>query len=46
MGAHPGNVVHKERRSRGLRTDPHAWLTDTLARIANHKINRIDQLLP
>ena len=23
-----------------------AWLTDTLARIADHKINRIDELLP
>lgn len=26
--------------------DPQAWLTDTLARIADHKINRIDDLLP
>lgn len=26
--------------------DPQAWLTDTLTRIADHKINRIDQLLP
>jgi len=26
--------------------DPQAWLTDTLARIADHKINRIDELLP
>jgi transposase len=26
--------------------DPHAWLTDTLSRIADHKINRIDELLP
>ena len=26
--------------------DPHAWLTDILSRIADHKINRIDQLLP
>jgi hypothetical protein len=26
--------------------DPQAWLTDTLARIADHKINRINQLLP
>jgi transposase len=25
--------------------DPQAWLTDTLARIADHKINRIDELL-
>lgn len=25
---------------------PHAWLTDMLARIAGHKINRIDELLP
>jgi hypothetical protein len=23
-----------------------AWLTDTLSRIADHKINRIDELLP
>ena|GEM_PF-4440970 len=26
--------------------DPHAWLADTLARIPDHKINRIDDLLP
>ncbi len=26
--------------------DPQAWLTDILARIAEHKINRIDDLLP
>ena len=26
--------------------DPLAWLTDTLARIADHKITRIDELLP
>ena len=26
--------------------DPQAWLTDTLNRIADHKINKIDQLLP
>ena len=26
--------------------DPHAWLTDTLARVADHKINKIDELLP
>jgi transposase len=26
--------------------DPQAWLTDTLSRIAEHKINRIDELLP
>jgi transposase len=26
--------------------DPQAWLTDTLSRIADHKINRIDGLLP
>ena len=26
--------------------DPQAWLTDTLGRIAEHKINRIDDLLP
>jgi hypothetical protein len=26
--------------------DPQAWLTDTLSRIADHKINRIDELLP
>jgi hypothetical protein len=25
--------------------DPQAWLTDTLARIADHKITRIDELL-
>jgi transposase len=26
--------------------DPQAWLTVTLARIADHKINRINELLP
>jgi len=26
--------------------DPQAWLTNTLARIADHKITRIDELLP
>jgi transposase len=26
--------------------DPQAWLTDTLGRIADHKINRVDELLP
>jgi hypothetical protein len=26
--------------------DPQAWLTETLARIADHKITRLDELLP
>ncbi len=26
--------------------DPQAWLTYTLGRIADHKINRLDELLP
>ena len=26
--------------------DPQAWLTDVLSRIADHKINLIDELLP
>jgi len=26
--------------------DPQAWLTDLLSRIADHKINKIDELLP
>ena len=26
--------------------DPQAWLADTLARIPDHKINRINELLP
>ena len=26
--------------------DRQAWLTDVLTRIADHKINRIDELLP
>jgi transposase len=26
--------------------DPRAWLTDVLNRIADHNINRIDELLP
>ena len=26
--------------------DPQAWLSDTIARIPDHKINRVDDLLP
>ena len=26
--------------------DPQAWLTDVLGRIADHKITRIEELLP
>ena len=26
--------------------DPQAWLTDTLGRISDHKITRIDELMP
>jgi transposase len=26
--------------------DPHAWLADTLARIPDHKITKVDELLP
>lgn len=26
--------------------DPQAWLTDVLSRIADHKINTIEELLP
>ncbi len=26
--------------------DPQAWLTDVLARIAGHKITRLDELMP
>ena len=26
--------------------DPEAWLADVIARIADHSINRVDQLLP
>ena len=26
--------------------DPQAWLTDVLARITHHPINKIDELLP
>jgi hypothetical protein len=25
--------------------DPQAWLTDTLSRIADHKINKLDELI-
>lgn len=28
------------------KVDPQAWLTDVLTRIADHKIKRIDELLP
>ncbi len=26
--------------------DPQAWLTDTIGRIADHKITRLDELMP
>jgi hypothetical protein len=26
--------------------DPHTWLADTLARIPDYKINKVDDLLP
>ncbi len=26
--------------------DPQAWLTDVLGQIADHKINRLDELMP
>jgi transposase len=26
--------------------DPQAWLTDVVSRIADHKVNKIDELLP
>jgi hypothetical protein len=26
--------------------DPHAWLTNVLSRIADHKITRLDELFP
>lgn len=26
--------------------DPQVWLTDVLSRIANHKINKVDEQLP
>ena len=26
--------------------DPQAWLTNTLGRIADHEINRLDELMP
>ena len=33
-------------RSKLNGNDPQAWLTDVLNRIADHKINRIEELLP
>ena len=28
------------------RRDPQAWLTDVLSRIADHKITKLDELMP
>jgi len=29
-----------------VNVDPQAWLTDVLKRIADHKITRLDELMP
>ena len=39
-----GQVMIETAKLNGV--DPQAWLADTLARIADHKINRIADLLP
>ena len=39
------DVLHAVRNSQTNGIDPRAWLTDVLSRIADHKINRIDELL-
>ena len=36
-------LIESEKRNS---VDPQAWLTDTLGRIADHKINKLDQLMP
>ena len=50
------NLIHKWRRDPKFAldreivevevTDPQAWFADTLARIQDYKINRVDELLP
>jgi transposase len=41
---HLRQVIIKTTKLKGV--NPQAWLADTLARIADHKISRIDDLLP
>ena len=43
-GATVNATLIETRKLNGV--DPQAWLTDVLSRIADHKINRIDELLP
>jgi transposase len=46
-GSHVGNPGYTLIETAKLNgVDPQAWLTNVLGRIADHKINRIDELLP
>jgi hypothetical protein len=42
----PVELSYPEQTAKLNGVDPQAWLTDVLSRIADHKINRIDELLP
>jgi transposase len=44
-GGKSAAIIHTLMETAKLNSvDPQAWLTDTLNRIADHKINRIDEL--
>ena len=42
----PAEVGRAEVGPKEVGVDPQAWLTEVLGRIADHKITRIDELLP
>jgi len=44
--ARAGSSTAKASTAKLNGVDPRAWLAATLARISDHKINRIDELLP
>ncbi len=39
-------AIYSDRNRQAERVDPQAWLADTLARIPDYKITKIDNLLP
>jgi len=45
-GPGPGHRLYPDETAKLNGVDPQAWLTDVLGRIADHKITRIEEMLP